>query len=279
MAAEVGTNSSGKAWHMSVVTLLMIYLALPVLATLLYSLTHEWQGTILPRKFTLEWYAYIFGDARFLSALGRSLLVSTITVIAALVIMIPTIFVVAIYYPKWEKVLQTLVLLPFALPGVVAAVGLMKLYSSGPIAISGTIWILIAAYFIMILPFVYQSTRNSLRTINAKDLVEAAEVLGARKMVAFRLVILPNILPGVMIASLLSFSILIGEFVLANIMVGGSYETIQIYLYRIMNTNGHIASATIVTFFGLVFILSGIVLKLGNWKKKEYTASQEEEEQ
>ncbi|MEX2415056.1 MAG: ABC transporter permease [Paenibacillaceae bacterium] len=261
-------RKDGRVWNTSIVTMLIVYLCIPVAGTLAYSLCQEWQGTILPKGFTLKWYAEIFSDTRFLEAMGRSLLVSTITVVISLLIMIPTIFIIVLYYPKLERTLQILVLLPFAFPGVVAAVGLIKVYSSGPLAISGTIWILIGAYFIVVLPYVYQSTRNSLRTINAKDLMDAAEVLGASKVSAFHSVIVPNILPGVLTASLLSFSTILGEFVLANILVGGSYETIQIYLLSMMRVSGHSASAIILIFFVLVFVLSAIILKLGSWNSR-----------
>ncbi|MCK9927564.1 ABC transporter permease subunit, partial [Frankia sp. Mgl5] len=119
--------------------------------------------------------------------------------------------------------LQAVVMLPYAVPPVVAAVGLIKIYSSGPIALSGTLWLLIAAYFVAILPYMYQGIRNSMRTVDAVSLIDAAELLGATKLKAFRLVIFPNILPGVLVSTLLSFSILFGEFVLTNLLIGGHF--------------------------------------------------------
>ena len=62
--------------------------------------------------------------------------------------------------------------------------------------------------------------------------MEAAEIFGANQMTAFRKVILPNILSGILVSGLLSFSILFGEFVLVNLLVGGSYETVQIFYIK-----------------------------------------------
>ncbi|MRH41137.1 ABC transporter permease subunit [Aquibacillus halophilus] len=273
MSHDTTKKTKGLFWHQAVIALLLIYLFLPVMATLLLSLAKEWQSELVPHHYTLQWYVEIFTDVRFISAMGRSVLVSAITVIISLMIMVPAIFVIAVYLPKWEKLLQIAVLLPFAFPPVVTAIGLIKIYSSGPIAISGTIWILVGAYFILILPFSYQSIRNSLRTIHAKDLMEAAEILGAGKITAFVQVILPNILPGILISSLLSFSLIFGEFVYANLLVGGSFETIQIYLFNKMRTGGQTASAVVITYFILIFIISGFIIKLGRWKPKEYVAS------
>ncbi|WP_276354526.1 ABC transporter permease [Cohnella caldifontis] len=272
-------RSGGRVWHSLVVFVVLGFLLLPLLATFLFSISTEWDRTILPEGYTLDAYANLFADDRFLSALGRSFAVALLTVAISLLIMVPTVFIVALYVPRLEKWLQTVVLLPFAMPGVVLAVGLIKIYSAPPLAISGTIWILIGVYFIIILPYVYQSTRNSLRSVNAAELMEAAEVLGAGKAAAFLRVILPNMLPGVLVAGLLSFSIVFGEFVLANMLVGGSYEVVQVYLYRMMAGDGHLSSAVIVTFFALVLILYALVLSIGarmSGKKQPSTSGKEE---
>ncbi|MCL6458706.1 MAG: ABC transporter permease subunit [Gorillibacterium sp.] len=263
---------------MSIIVVLLIYLFLPIVATLLFSLAKSWQSEIIPTGYTFQYYQQIFMDSRFIAAIGRTTLVSVISVVVTLTLTIPAIFVLNVYYPKWEKLMQIAVILPFAFPPVVAAIGLIKLYSSGPFAITGTIWILIGVYFIIIQPFVYQSVRNSLGAIHAKDLVEAAEVLGAGKMVAFTRVVLPNILPGTLVAGLLSFSIAFGEFVMSRMLVGGQYETIQMYLYNQMKTSGQSASAVVITYFLLILVLSAIVLKLGGWKSKGYNKGIKQEE-
>lgn len=271
-------GKSGMLWHKTVLTLLLVYLFLPLGATLLFSIASDWQNNVLPDSYTLQWYAQLFGDPRFIEAIGRTVLVGVVTVIASLIVMVPVIFVLGVYFPKWERVLQMSMLLPFAFPGVVSAIGLIKMYSSGPFPITGTIWILIGVYFIGIQPFIYQSVRNSLGTINAKDLLEAAEMLGAGKASAFVRIILPNILPGTLIASLLSFSSVTGDFVMSNMLVGGQFETIQTYLYHQIDISGQSASAVVVAYFLLIFVLSGIILLLGNWKPKGYKASAKKEE-
>lgn len=159
--------------------------------------------------------------------------------------------------------MKSVVVLPYAVPGVVAAVGLIRTYSSGPLAISGTAYLLIGAYFIVILPFMYQGIRNSLLTVSAPELLNAAELLGAKPWTAFRTVIFPNIWPGVLVSTLLSFSVLFGEFVLTNLLVGGHIQTVQIYLYRRMGENGHSASAIAISYFILILLLSIGLMKLG----------------
>lgn len=247
----------------------ILYLMLPLAATFMYSIAKDWSHTVLPVSYTLDWYRDLFTDSRFLSAVGRTMTVSLIAIAASVTTMSLTVFVVFMYVPKLERLLQTLAMIPFAVPGVVAAVGLIKVYSSGPIVLSGTIWILVGAYYVLVIPYVYQGIRNSLRTIDARRLMEAAEILGASKIKAFLLVIAPNILNGILISALLSFSILIGEFVMANFLIGGHYETIQIYLMRRMNENGHISSAIVIAYFLIVLIISWLMLRLGTRFRKK----------
>ncbi|KQL45921.1 ABC transporter permease [Brevibacillus choshinensis] len=257
-----------KGLHGSIVTLVMLYLFIPLVATFLYSIATDWYRTILPEGYTLAWYKELFTDPRFLAAMQRTLLVCFIAICISVTVMVPTIFIVTVYFSRWELILQSLVMLPYAIPGVVAAVGLIKVYSSGPIVLSGSIWLLVGAYFVVVLPYMYQGIRNSMRTIDAIRLVEAAELLGASRMQAFWKVIFPNILTGIVISTLLSFSTLFGEFVLANLLVGGHYETMQIYLIRRMEESGHLTSAIVVTYFILLFVLSGAVMRLGKSSKE-----------
>ncbi|MCZ8510935.1 ABC transporter permease subunit [Paenibacillus filicis] len=253
-----------KKWvHTIIISATFLYLFLPLAATFLYSIAKEWHHTILPASYTLSSYENLYTDPRFLQAVGRTLLVTAITLVLSVVTMVTAVFVVFMYLPTMERVLQALVMIPFAVPGVVAAVGLIKVYSSGPIVLSGTIWILIGAYYVLVLPYMYQGIRNNLRTIDAKRLMEAAEVLGASKIKGFTSVIMPNMVTGMLVSALLSFSILIGEFVLANFLIGGYYETIQIYLMRRLNENGHLASAIVITYFLTVAAISWMMLRLG----------------
>ena len=77
--------------------------------------------------------------------------------------------------------------------------------------------LLVCAYVIIALPFVYRAIDNSLRSINTTVLTEAAYSLGSGWWRTFLTVILPNIWPGVISAALLTFSTVMGEFTLATL--------------------------------------------------------------
>ncbi|GAB3064160.1 ABC transporter permease [Salinicoccus sesuvii] len=251
----------GRVKHISVVVILAIYLLLPLIGTLMYSLAGKWSTTVLPETWTLSWYGTLFQDSRFIAALGRSIFVITGGVVLSLTLMILTIFIITIHFPSKEKYLKLVSMMPYGIPGVVFAIGLLNIYSSSVVPITGTPWILIGVYAIVTMPFVYQGLRNSLYTINAKELIQAAELLGASKTGAVLTVVLPNMMKGVLAAALLSIAMLFGDFALANLLVGGRYETLQIYLYQQFNKNGHVTSAIVISYYFIIMLVTVLLTR------------------
>jgi putative spermidine/putrescine transport system permease protein len=269
MGLIVGRNAMSRiegAYHRLIVWVLMVLLLLPLAATLIYALVSEWGATILPSGFTLKWMVALWSDPRFLIALGHSLLICFGTLLLSLVLILPLMFVIAYYFPKLDTLMNILILLPFAVPPVVSSVGLMSLYSSGPLAMTGTPWILIGCYFTIALPFIYRAISNNMQAINLRDLMDAAHLLGASTWKAALLVVLPNLRKGGMIAVLLSFSFLIGEFVFANLLAGSRYETLQVYLFNMRNGSGHFTSALVISYFVVVLIFTWIANVLNKEK-------------
>ncbi|MBA1241898.1 ABC transporter permease [Pseudomonas japonica] len=255
-------RASARLYHRVVVWLLFLILLLPLAGTLLYSLATSWSATLLPSGLTLKWYLALWTDARFLTAFGHSLLVCVGALALAVVLILPLLFVVHYHFPRLDALMNILILLPFAVPPVVSSVGLLQLYGSGPLAMTGTPWILIGCYFTVALPFMYRAITNNLQALNLRDLMDAAQLLGASPWQAAWRVVLPNLRKGLMVALLLSFSFLFGEFVFANLLVGTQYETLQVYLNNMRNSSGHFNSALVISYFLFVLVMTWIATRL-----------------
>ncbi|GAA3350097.1 ABC transporter permease [Lysinibacillus fusiformis] len=236
--------------------LLVGYLILPVLATMLYAFASKWNKTILPEGFTLKWFTALFQDSDFIQAFGRSVLLAGGAVSIALLVIVPAIFVIVLYFPTYEKWIQMAVVMVYSFPGIILAVGLIRVYSQIGIPM---IFVVLGAYVVGILPYIYQGTRNSLRNIDARQLLDAAQLLGASKRQAFTKILLPTVYPGLFAGALLSFSVLFGEFVLINLVVGSRFETVQIYLMKKLSTSGHIASAVVFIYIVLMGLLTFVI--------------------
>lgn len=256
-------NANHSLYHKTVVYGIVGIMLVPIIATLVYSLSSRWGATILPDGFTIDWYLKLLSDARFIEAFGRSLLVCVAALALSTLLILPAIFVVFYYFPKLDRVMNLLILLPFAVPPVVSSVGLLQLYADSDVPIVGTPWILIGTYFTIALPFMYRALANSFSAIHLRDLMDAAHLLGASTTQAFLQIVLPNVRKGLMASLFLSFSFLLGEFVFANILVGTRYETLQIYLYNMRQTSGHFTSALVMTYFLFIFFCTWLASRLG----------------
>lgn len=252
-----------------VLLLILGYLFFPIVATILFSVATKWSTTILPEGYTLSYYRHLFTNPEFVQSLLRTVYVSCATITLSILLIVPSLYMAIVYYPRLEKLFEILSILPFAMPGVILAIGMIQMYSSGPVRITSTPWILTGSYFILILPFMYQATKNSFRTINVKALTEAAIMLGCNKLEAFVKVIFPNVLRGVISAALISVSVLFGEFVLANLLVGDNYETIQIYLYKLQKVDGHLSNALVASYFLVILLMSLLLIWLAFRRKKQ----------
>ncbi|HEX9133197.1 MAG TPA: ABC transporter permease subunit, partial [Ktedonobacteraceae bacterium] len=216
----------------------LLYLLVPLGATL-------WFGLDTGNGFDFSSYQRIFSDPDFSDTIIRSLELAAATTILVVVLITPTAYWVQMRIPAARPLLDFLTLVPFAVPAIVLAVGLTQEYSSTANPLIGylslglvpllsnsfnivnTPPLLVCAYVIVALPFVYRPIDNSLRAINTSVLTEAAYSLGSGWWRTFLTVILPNIWPGIISASLLTFSVVMGEFTIAQLF---SIYTFPIFL-------------------------------------------------
>lgn len=249
--------------------LVMLYLLVPLGATLAF-------GLAAGNGIDFSTYRSIFADPDFSQTLLMSLELAFGATILAVVLVTPTAYWVQLRIPRARPLLDFLSLVPFAVPAIVLAVGLLQEYSgsagslisilslglvpvlSNNLNIINTPPLLVCAYVIIALPFTYRPIDNSLRAINTNVLTEAAYSLGSGWWRAFLTVILPNIWPGVISAALLTFSTVMGEFTLASLF---SIYTFPIYLNGVGQNDPHkAASLSVLSFLFTLICVLGIIL-------------------
>ncbi|MCL1855583.1 MAG: ABC transporter permease subunit [Clostridia bacterium] len=255
-----------KQWSVKLIVLLLFaYLFLPFLLTGLYSIAERWNTTVLPDGVTFRHYTQLFGDTRFWSAMGRTIGISAVTVAVSVLVMTPLVYSIAVFAPRLERLMKALTLVPFALPGVITAAALMRAYAGAGIPMVG---VLSGAYFVLIMPLLYNGILNALRAMDIVPITEAARVLGASTLTAFLRVIVPGIAPGILVSTLLSFSTLFGEYVIVNMLIGGNFETVQIYLALTLRNSGHLSSAIVVVYVLLMTLICFTMILLTRRKDK-----------
>ena len=245
----------------------VIFLMLPFIATLVYSFTVGWTS-LIPSDWTLKYWVQALTEPEIWPAIGRGLLISIPPILICNVVVILALYTAVIHYEWMEKIIQTICMIPNSLKGIIIAIPVLSLYAGSPSILGDRMVMLVCIYCISILPFVYQGIRNNLHGINVKQLIEAAEILGAGKLYAFCRIILPNMMAGILVSSLISLSSIFGDFTILRIIVGNRYETIQMLLYNSRLIVLQYQCVIVVITFVVTWILSQIIFKLQNRKKK-----------
>jgi putative spermidine/putrescine transport system permease protein len=244
-----------------IIIILIIYLLIPLVATAVYSMFQKWTD-VIPEGFTLGHYATLLSNRAFLLTLWRTVIICIIPIVLTVVTTLLALFAVTIYFPKLDKYIQILCMIPYTIQGVILSVSILSLYAGVQGFLGLRLVMLIGAYCIIILPYIYQGIRNSMHAVNMPMLIEAAEMLGASKLTAFFRVIVPNIISGITVSSLLAVGIIFGDYVLIRNITGSSFQNVQIYLFLAMKRSSTEASAVFVIIMITTFLITALVLYL-----------------
>jgi putative spermidine/putrescine transport system permease protein len=229
-------------------------MVLPIIAVILNAFAADWSGTILPSGYTMQWFWRVLSDPAFQASIGRSIFVTLGALLLSASVTIPAVIVGHLYWPRFDGWLGRLVVIHYALPAVVLVVGYFRLYSGKPLPLNGTPYILFLAYVPAFFPLLYISMKNALRSLPTSDFLAAGRLLGASDYTIIRRVILPSILPGILIGLILNFALGLSEFVFANMLVGGHFETLQIYMFKQRQASGRITSVVVAAYFVVMLV-------------------------
>lgn len=273
LATTKSTSSSTAVWRIGVIVLFLAFMIVPVIATALFSVSIRWDRSIWPEGFTTQWWVKVTSKTAFINAMLNSVVVAMATVAGSLILVAPTAYWVHAKLPRAKPLIEVLAILPFGLPGVVLALGLIRFYSSVPLPIINTANILIASYIVITLPFMYRAVMNALEAIDTKTLAEAAQSLGANDRLVFLRVILPNISSGVVNGSLLVFSAVFAEFALANLLIGTRFKTFPMYLVEFTRFDARQASALAFISFIFAWVISLAILWAAGRSRRSASAA------
>ena len=194
------------------------------------------------------------------TGLGNSLVLAAVTVLVMLVMLVPTMILVQLRFPKLRRVLEFVCLLPITIPAIVLVVGLAPVFSVvAKIAGSG-VWTLAFAYGIIVLPFAYRAIASNLEALDIITLSEAARSLGANWFTVLWRVILPNLRRGILAASFISVAVVLGEYTIAALL---NRVNLQTSLVLISKSDPYVAVIFSLLALAFAFILLIVIGRVG----------------
>ena len=215
----------GQAWAWFWMILGILYFFLPLLATFLFSLRAK-LGVL---GFT-GLSEHLDRPGFRAQLLASSAIWAVLTIIVGILIFVPTAYMIRLRLPAFRTPVEFITLLPFVIPVIVYVFSLVRTFSQPPFLIVDSPALLIAAYTVVSMPYMYSAVDTGLRAIDVRTLTEAAQSLGAGWGTILFRIILPNIRVAILSGAFISFAIVMGELILAQYLVKPAFAPYMAYL-------------------------------------------------
>ena len=212
--------------------LAVIYLLLPVAVIILFSFNDPTgRRNIVFQRFSIDAWLNPLGVPGIGNAVWLSILIAVVSTLVATVI--GTLMSIALvrYEFRGKSLTNSLIFLPMATPEIVMGASLLTLFVSigNPPFFPLNIITILIAHILFNISYVVVTVRARLVGF-PRHLEEAAMDLGANEWQTFWKVTFPLILPGIVAAALLAFSLSIDDFVITNFTAGRT-QTFPMFIY------------------------------------------------
>jgi len=252
--------------------LAVCYLLLPIIVMIVFSF-NDYQGkfNFAWHGFTLNGWLHPFDWQGLPQAVRTSLFIAVIATIVSTIL--GTLIGLALTrYPfRGRGAVNGLIFLPMATPEIVMGASLLTLFVAsatqppfnsiiprGTLSPLGTQTVLIA-HIMFCISFVVVTVKARLAGFDRR-LEEAAMDLGANEITTFWKVTFPLILPGIVAAALLAFSLSIDDFIITNLVSGATTNTFPIWVYGIQKN----ALPVQINVIGSIVFLGAVAFVLGS---------------
>ncbi len=219
---EVPLTGWAAAGAMALFAGTALFAATPAIGVILSSLAvpGQWYESVLPRALTTDHYVQALTHPLAAGSIRNSLVLSGLAVVCALVIGFASARLLARANLRAAWMLDALVMLPLAVPGLVLAFGFVAVSLRWPFAgpdapLAGVASIigaepnpfpfLVVAYAVRRMPYVVRSAVAGLQQTSA-ELEEAGQVTGASRWRVQRRIVVPLIAANLVAGALLAFS-------------------------------------------------------------------------
>ena len=188
------------------------------------------------RGWGLHYYHAILSDPVALRAIRNSIILAVLGASAAMLAAFFVAFLITRTKLRGRGAIEYVLFLPFAFPSIVLAVGVLWGYIRFPIAVYGTIWILMIGYVTKFLPYGLRSMSGSLLQIH-RELEESGRMSGATLGQVVRRIVLPLSVPGLIAGWSLLVVVFMREFSMSLMLWSSGSEVVTVLFYDYW-TNG-----------------------------------------
>lgn len=237
--------------------LIGVYVALVLLMSFLPHMTlcvvsfMEWKYGVLMGNFTLANYQKLF--AQQMTPIWMTFALGLAATLLTLVFGVGIAYlIVRKHYKFVSSFINSIIMVPYVIPGTVLAVGFIMIFNKKPLLLTGTWVILVLSYFIRKLPYLVKSAEASLYSVH-RALEEAAMSSGATPLRSFLDITFPLMLSGIISGTTLSFLQIMTELSSTIILYRPPYVTMPVVIFE--NTMSSGADFGIAASMGVLLML------------------------
>lgn len=250
------------------VLIFIVAIVAPYSALIAVSFSKSW-GLDFWKNLTLYNYWFVLFEYDVTQrAIMNSLLLATLAALLAVTIGAVVGWIELRTKIPGRKLLDYAALIPLGLPGIVMAVALIQFWLQMPLALYGTLAILLLAYTGRYIPLGVRAANASLRQVDP-SLEESARILGAGWGMTMREITLPLIRPGLFAGWLLVFVPSIQELSASILLFSSSSITLAVAVYNLYET-GYTEPVAALAMVNIVII--GAAIWLAHWLGGRETA-------
>lgn len=251
--------------------LTLIFMYAPILVLIVFSFNESKSRTVWT-GFSLHWYTDLFSDTRILQSVATTLEVSVLAMLFSTIL--GTAAAIGFYSMrrKPRAVVMAINNIPMTNADIITGVSLMMLFVFALGAFNATLGkvfgftlktgfgTLLLAHITFDVPYVILSVMPKLNQFDP-HIYEAALDLGAHPWYAFRKVVVPELIPGILSGAMLAFTMSVDDFVISYFTSGSSASTLAMEIYSMTRKR---ISPEINALSTLVFVLVLAVLIVVN---------------
>jgi len=260
VAVRMGTEPS-RTVRWIILGVVGLVFCIPIVAMVVFSVKDGLGG-----GYTLAHWTGLFDEdaartyRNLFTGIGNSLLLAVVTVAIVLVVLLPTMILVHLQFPRLRRTLEFICIIPITVPAIVLVVGLAPVYSVVVKVVGGSVWTLALAYGITVLPYAYRAIQSNLDAVDVVTLSEAGRTLSADWGRILWFVLLPNLKRGVLAASFISVAVVLGEFTIASLL---NRTNLQTALLQVSQSDPYVAVIFALLALALAFLLLLSIGRIG----------------
>ncbi|MEM6280900.1 MAG: ABC transporter permease [Chloroflexota bacterium] len=243
-------------WLLFSIFILYFFLLGPFVIIFVASFGADATMAFPPSGFSLEWFARIFEQEQFINSFWTSLRLGLISTGVSLIFGIPVAYGLVRFQFRGEDAIETIFSAPILVPGLVVGFAMLNFF-----VLFGRINVfqgLLIGHTAILFPYSVRVTSVSLRNLDP-NIEEAAVSLGANRLRAFVLVVLPNMRAGIAAAFILGFITSFNNVPVSLFLSGPGITTLPVSMLSYME---YYFDPTIAALSTILVVFSIILVQL-----------------